>query len=184
MANVAHPKHNAAMSHGRLEGVTKPPVRGGGGRGGGMRRVRRAAGRGAPVVWRRMKGKRRAGIERKGSIRADAPPRERRPACFIVTGVAPRVSTRVPRVEVCASGHDDAFETSRSSSAQRASSDEISDERGEVRVCRQQAAGKTLAPPRRLRRLFPLPPHAFGGHTPLRRSASAYALSITAPYSA
>lgn len=31
MANVAHPKHNAAMSHGRLVGLTNPPVRGDGG---------------------------------------------------------------------------------------------------------------------------------------------------------
>jgi len=31
VANVAHPKHNAAMSHGRLVGLTNPPVRGDGG---------------------------------------------------------------------------------------------------------------------------------------------------------
>jgi hypothetical protein len=102
VAKVAHPKHNAAMSHGRLEGVTKPPVRGGAERGVGD--ASRQAGRGTRRAGRveTDEGKRRGGIERKGSIR-DAPPRERRPACFIATGVAPRVSTRVPRVEVCAS---------------------------------------------------------------------------------
>ena len=44
MANVAHPKQNAAMSHGRLAGLTNPPVRGDGGA--AWRSVASEAGRG------------------------------------------------------------------------------------------------------------------------------------------
>ena len=166
MANVAHPKQNAAMSHGRLAGLTNPPVRGDGGA--AWRSVASEAGRGTRRAGRvetdeegeRRSGDRAVGVDSRRTTTGTPSRVFHRDRCR-----AASLDAR-PAREVCASEIEGGRRRVRGYvRAQRASGTRISFERPAVLVPGRRArnlARAFISRPRSFPRGARAVPRAFG----------------------